>query len=1026
MTAAPFALPVFSSKNLRAWPKHPEGGAAGYQLAAAALCGKYSSDAHAAAYSAPSVPRRLDKGAPGQPVDGAPLVVLVAFLFVDVDGADHKADPAWRQSEASKITRALAELPGGFCYQTRGGYRLVWRLAQPFPITGPDDAARWRRHYWRALLSLSRRFAIEGDPACSDWTRLYRLPYATRPRADGSPGEAPEELPTEGDPELAPALAFEPDPAYLALDLAEARRLAALYPATKDDAGKTTIAGPWGAAVKALAREAGEGEPEGDAASLPLQDAPPAAGPGAAPPPRSSSPRPAPSSAPASPRSRRPDIEERERLWCEKALGRHTDELARTTRGGRNNLARNAALVLGHYAPHLLSPADIERALMQACGRNGLVRDDGRDAALVTIKNAIVDGMRTPKRPTLSDDGPAWRAQQHRPGRPTDHSTTDEGASMPDPTADEHHQADEAAPFLPLATSRSLPAFPLAALPSPVATFVDQLAEYLECPVDLPACLALGALASVCMKRYEASPRVDWREPLNLYLAVALEPGESKSPAFRQVFGPLYAMQKQMGEDWKAECKRIDERNTGKSKGEPDEEKPPRPRIFIDDATPEKIGVVLSEQGERITLASDEGGAFQQMCGLYSKNGQANVDVYLKAHDGGHYAVDRMVRASIFLENPLMTVALAVQPTVIRALAKRPELRERGLWGRFVYAFPASRVGTHTYNTPPVDPQARDDWRDLVARLAAPPLPREPEVLRFSPDAWERFNAATVEISRAQLPGGALSSVRDWASKLRGFLARVAGLLHVAEEIAPGQARISLATVERALEIGRYFTRHALYTFDVEMTLDPAEQAARGLWEVITRKGWTRVTPREVTRAVKPLRKTPDAIAALEVLCRQGCLERAPAHHGKAYLVRGPSGGEPGGSVVDHRRPVVDPLSTDETEDDVLETQHKDPLSTGTVDPHTHAHEPPRSHATPVDEVDNGDNGESPDLYGGSPGANGVDNAGRQWPAAPSPPEPTTTPPPVSGVATAPGAPANDLPAVDLAAGDDEGWEPLE
>lgn len=40
--------------------------------------------------------------------------------------------------------------------------------------------------------------------------------------------------------------------------------------------------------------------------------------------------------------------------------------------------------------------------------------------------------------------------------------------------------------------------------------------------------------------------------------------------------------------------------------------------------------------------------------------------------------------------------------------------------------------------------------------------------------------------------------------------------------------------------------------------------------------------------------------------------------------------------------------------------------------------------------------------------------------------EPTPTSPPVSGVTTAPGAPANDPPAVDLAAGDDEGWEPLE
>ena len=402
MTTAPFALPVFSSKSLRAWPKHPEGGAAGYQLAAAALRARYAGDAHTAAYSAPSVHRRLDKGAPGQPIDGSPLVVPVAFLFVDVDGPNHQADPAWRESEAAKITRALAELPGGFCFHSRGGYKLVWRLAQPFPITGPDDAARWRRHYWRALLSLSRRFAIEGDPACSDWTRLYRLPHATRDE-----GGRPEELPTEGDPELTPALAFEPDPADLALDLAEARRLDALHPATRDDAGKTRIAGLWGVVVKALASEVGE--PEGEEPAPPVALVP----------------------APVRPRGHRPSREEREQLWARKALDNMAAELGRAGKGNRNNAARDTALVLGHYAPHLLNPSDIERALLAATRAAGW---DNESKTLSTIRRAIHDGMGEPKRPGLPADEP--RRERH-------HQTTDRGATMPGQTATDHDQEHE-------------------------------------------------------------------------------------------------------------------------------------------------------------------------------------------------------------------------------------------------------------------------------------------------------------------------------------------------------------------------------------------------------------------------------------------------------------------------------------------------------------------------------------------------------------------------------------------------------
>jgi hypothetical protein len=282
-------------------------------------------------------------------------------------------------------------------------------------------------------------------------------------------------------------------------------------------------------------------------------------------------------------------------------------------------------------------------------------------------------------------------------------------AGIPEARAAHAEQASgdarEPAPFLPLETPRDLPPFPVQALPPEVAAFVAQLTEEIECPADLPAVLALGALGSVSMKRYEVCPRGNWSEPLNLYLAIALEPGESKSPVFRRIFGPLYKLQKQLGQDWEAERQRIEERNKQLSKGEPEEQVSPRPRLFVDDATPEKIGQILEAQGERITLASDEGTAFQHMCGLYSKNGQPNAGVYLKAHDGGHYVVDRMGRDSIHLEAPLMTVALAVQPTVIRELAKHPDMRGRGLWGRFAYAFPATQrcrtPGTSCYTTLP-------------------------------------------------------------------------------------------------------------------------------------------------------------------------------------------------------------------------------------------------------------------------------------------------------------------------------------
>lgn len=850
MSTSPL-IPLLPRDRVAGWPKsdgrEPE--EIGYVDAAEAFSRPWPTDAHFAAYSVPKIRRRLTLEAIGRLSEGWPMVLLA----VDVDhpwkrawkNDKPKSDEerqerdqlvaAWWAGECAKLDALEAAHPGAFVYRSRsGGYRIVYLLASPFVIFTVDDKEAWRTRYRRELLYLARRFRIESDPACSDVTRLYRLPFVTRDGQTFTP-----EL--RGDPSAIGTWTHEPSAAELPDDIAAARALA-----EKDRQA-------WGATLNTLDPQRGSQE---------------------------------------APAELRPEDQDEERLH--KRAAAYLAAMAPSIEGAGGNSALWAAalaMVRGFSLGPLTGATMLERDFNPRC-RPAWPRDEIRRAC----RNAAEKSSHPWGYLRDAEGGEAGlnfkpserRQRQHQQSPRT---PTNEGAPMP---ADRDDQADEAAPFLPLATPRDLPAFPLHALPGPVAAFASQLTDALECPLDLPACLALGALGSVGMKRFVASPRVDWQEPLNLYVAVALDPGESKSPAFRQIFGPLYALQKQLSDEWKEKCKRIDEHNSKRGKDGPEEPKPARPRLFVDDATPEKIGMIMAEQGERITLASDEGTAFQHMCGLYSKNGQANAGVYLKAHDGGHYVVDRTVRDSIHLEAPLMAVALAVQPTVIRELAKRPDLRGRGLWGRFVYAFPASRVGTRTHEGPPVDPATRDEWRALLMRLASPPLPKEPEVLRLSLEAHRRFHQTEVEIERAMLPGGALSSVRDWAGKLRGLIARLAGLLHMAEDPAPGLTAISVATVERAIDLARYFTAHALYTFNIEMTLDPVEQAARQAWEAIQRKGFSRVTPAEIGRWVRSLRKTPDAVAALEALCRQGCLEPDPTHRGKGkvYLIKHPPEGE--------------------------------------------------------------------------------------------------------------------------------------
>jgi putative DNA primase/helicase len=88
------------------------------------------------------------------------------------------------------------------------------------------------------------------------------------------------------------------------------------------------------------------------------------------------------------------------------------------------------------------------------------------------------------------------------------------------------------------------------------------------------------------------------------------------------------------------------------------------PRIWVQDVTPEQLGVVMAEQGERIALLSDEGGIFDMLAGRYSK-GIPNLDLFLQAHAGASVRVDRGSSPPILMRHPALTVAISPQPDVL-------------------------------------------------------------------------------------------------------------------------------------------------------------------------------------------------------------------------------------------------------------------------------------------------------------------------------------------------------------------------
>lgn len=182
-------IPVFD-RYARGWPEHgptctskrckgacPGPGPATYGPLADALTTVFDWDAHFSAYSVPTIAHRLAGAKAIESVGELPMLLFI----VDVEPAKHAPPtPEWYNAETEKIDALLAVHPGGYFYTTRGGYRLVWQLPQPFIIATERDARRWSAAYIEWLNYIKRTFGIEGDTTCKDWGRLYRLPHVTR------------------------------------------------------------------------------------------------------------------------------------------------------------------------------------------------------------------------------------------------------------------------------------------------------------------------------------------------------------------------------------------------------------------------------------------------------------------------------------------------------------------------------------------------------------------------------------------------------------------------------------------------------------------------------------------------------------------------------------------------------------------------------------------------------------------------------------------------------------------------------
>ena len=108
------------------------------------------------------------------------LDLRIRWLIVDVDNPHHEAhtDVTTAFARACESIDRVPGYEGATVYLTSHGHRLLWPLDED-GVT-PEQ---WRDTVSGVLLEL-HGWGIEGDIACRDWTRLFRLPKVRRGNND--------------------------------------------------------------------------------------------------------------------------------------------------------------------------------------------------------------------------------------------------------------------------------------------------------------------------------------------------------------------------------------------------------------------------------------------------------------------------------------------------------------------------------------------------------------------------------------------------------------------------------------------------------------------------------------------------------------------------------------------------------------------------------------------------------------------------------------------------------------------------
>ena len=349
-------------------------------------------------------------------------------------------------------------------------------------------------------------------------------------------------------------------------------------------------------------------------------------------------------------------------------------------------------------------------------------------------------------------------------------------------------------------TEQPLVPFPFDAVPSTLRALAEHGGEASGCVPESIAVHGLSVLATAIGSTAKIHIG-SWSQRPVIWTAVVARPGTAKSTALNLAKAPL--------EKADAQAAQHERDMTQDNKTVPSAR-----RTLADDTTAESLGKLLHANPRGLLIAADELSGVMTGMNQY-KGGKGNDrQLYLKLWSGAALRIDRISRDSLYVSNPILSVTGAVQPSRVDVLSG-----DDGMTGRWLIAYLEDRGRSE-----PTDADLtfeRRAWAGTVNALLSRVGDVDYSLSDEARDEFVRWRKAIIDRTNTeQNPARA-----DYLGKLESHMARLALVLHVADDPATNETQITVSAVVRARRLLDYFAAGAM----AHITRGPDPTAA--VWE---------------------------------------------------------------------------------------------------------------------------------------------------------------------------------------------------